>query len=421
MSSLSVLELSDFKSFREAEIELSSFNLIVGANASGKSNVRDALRFLHGVARGYSLAETLGGRYQEGVQVWSGIRGGSREVCRHGTNRFRLAVNVRGYRYELAVEVPRRKGAVPRIADEKLSSLMGGQLYGTKRPSTAAQDHMDVLLAGGGNYKKGQKRTMARSQPALTRIEDWIEEAERTDAKAVDIRLAARAILTALRGLRFLDISPDAMRIPSIPGETHLGDRGENLSSVIQHLCRDDRLQRAFAAWVQRLTPMDVAGFDFATDAAGKILLELVETDGNKTSANSASDGTLRFLALLTALLAPDSGHTFFLEEIDNGIHPARLDLLMQLLRRQTGKDKTTVVATTHSPPLLRLLGSEHLDQAFISYRLEGHAETRLKCLDSVPSIRRVLEKNDLAALHESSWFQNVLAFTEDESEENGE
>lgn len=421
MASLSILELNDFKSFIEARIELSSFNLIIGANASGKSNIRDALRFLHGVARGYSLAETLGGRYQEGVQVWSGIRGGSREICRHGTSRFRLAVSVGGYGYELVVEVPRKKGAVPRIAEEKLSSSLGGQLYDTKRPSTPAQDHIDVLLAAGGNYRKGHKRTMTRSQPALTRIEEWLEEAERTDAKSADIRLAVRTILAALQGLRFLDISPVAMRIPSIPGETHLGDRGENLSSVIQHLCRDEKLHRAFAAWVQRLTPMDVAGFDFAMDASGKVLLELVESDGSKTSANSASDGTLRFLALLTALMAPDSGHTFFLEEIDNGIHPARLDLLMQLLRRRTGKDKATVVATTHSPPLLRLLGAEHLDQAFISFRLEDHAETRLKCLDSVPSIRRVLEKNDLAALHESSWFQNVLAFAEDESEEGEE
>ena len=417
MACLERLELYDFKSFKEAHIAFSGLNLLVGANASGKSNTRDALRFLHGIGRGYSLAQTLGGHYQDGVPVWSGIRGGSREICRHGTNRFLLAVTVGAYRYEIAVEVPRKRASAPRIAEEKLCAS-GSSIYATRKPQNSGQDHVDVLLAGGGNYRKGHKHTMARSHPALAQVEEWLDEAERADGKAGDIRLAVRAVLDALRGLRFLDLSPEAMRIPSIPGETHLGDRGENLSSVIQHLCRDEKRHHALAAWLQQLTPMDVSGFDFTTDASGRILLELVEADQSRTSANSASDGTLRFLALLTALAGPDSGQTFFLEEIDNGIHPARLDLLMKLLLTQTTQQNVMVIATTHSPSLLRLLGSERLQQAFISYRLEAHAETRLKCLADMPSIRDVLVSNDLARLHESSWFWDVLAFTEGEEDE---
>lgn len=408
------LELNDFKSFAHAKIKLRPFNLIIGANASGKSNIRDALRFLHGIARDYSLAETLGGRYQEGVLVWSGIRGGSREICRKGTNRFTLSVTVASYRYQIEVEVPRKKGSVPRIAEEKLSTLAGTDLYRTKRPRSSGEDLIDVMLAPGGNYRRGHKQTMTRSHSALTRLDGWVEGAQRADDAAQSMLVGVRTVQEALRGLRFLDISPDAMRIPSIPGETQLGDRGENLSSVIQHLCRDEKLHQALASWLQKLTPMDVSGFEFTSDAAGRILLELVESDRSKISANSASDGTLRFLALLAALIGPNSGQTFFLEEIDNGIHPARLDLLMQLLQKQTAQQRVMVIATTHSPPLLRLLGPDHLEQAFISYRMETHQETRLRCLNDMPAIRDVLTRNDLAALHESSWFHDVLAFTED-------
>lgn len=46
---LESISLYDFKSFEEVEVELGRLTLVVGANASGKSNLRDALRFLHGV------------------------------------------------------------------------------------------------------------------------------------------------------------------------------------------------------------------------------------------------------------------------------------------------------------------------------------------------------------------------------------
>ena len=56
--------------------------------------------------------------------------------------------------------------------------------------------------------------------------------------------------------------------------------------------------------------------------------LYITERNGRKVSAYSASDGTLRFLAMLTLLLNEDAGGTYFFEDIDAGIHPNRLWLL---------------------------------------------------------------------------------------------
>ena len=61
----------------------------------------------------------------------------------------------------------------------------------------------------------------------------------------------------------------------------------------------------------------------------------------------SASDGTLRFLAILAALLGTDPARLYFFEEIDNGIHPSRLRLLLDLIEGQTAKGGTQVVTTT--------------------------------------------------------------------------
>ena len=57
------LRLVDFKNFADETLRVGPFTVIVGANASGKSNIRDAFRFLHGIGRGYSLDEIIGGRF----------------------------------------------------------------------------------------------------------------------------------------------------------------------------------------------------------------------------------------------------------------------------------------------------------------------------------------------------------------------
>ena len=57
------LRLVDFKNFADETLRVGPFTVIVGENAGGKSNIRDAFRFLHGIGRGYKLAEILGGRW----------------------------------------------------------------------------------------------------------------------------------------------------------------------------------------------------------------------------------------------------------------------------------------------------------------------------------------------------------------------
>ena len=80
---LTSLRLVNFKNFADETLKLGPFTVIVGANASGKSNIRDAFRFLHGIGRGYTLAEIIGGKIGAGGQVeWEPIRGAPLEIAR---------------------------------------------------------------------------------------------------------------------------------------------------------------------------------------------------------------------------------------------------------------------------------------------------------------------------------------------------
>ena len=76
------LRLVNFKNFADETLRVGPFTVIVGANASGKSNIRDAFRFLHGIGRGYTMAEIIGGKYGEG---------GQREWGKFAARRMRLS------------------------------------------------------------------------------------------------------------------------------------------------------------------------------------------------------------------------------------------------------------------------------------------------------------------------------------------
>ena len=95
-------------------------------------------------------------------------------------------------------------------------------------------------------------RTYAAMIPILFQV------AEDTEGNGLESRTLSRFVLHELRGFRFLDLSPTQMRIPSLPGQTTLGDQGENLSSVLFATCADASKKQVLLEWVRKLTPMDV-------------------------------------------------------------------------------------------------------------------------------------------------------------------
>ena len=89
------VRMVNFKNFADETLKVGPFTIIVGANASGKSNIRDAFRFLHGIGRGYTLAEILGGKYGPGGQPGvGGDSGGAQRNTSYGPSLSRLTILV---------------------------------------------------------------------------------------------------------------------------------------------------------------------------------------------------------------------------------------------------------------------------------------------------------------------------------------
>ena len=219
--------------------------------------------------------------------------------------------------------------------------------------------------------------------------------------------------LPIIQNMRFLELSPERMRKPSIPGATTLGDYGQNLPTVLESICADSAQERNLMSWLQELTPMDVESFEFPRDPSGRVHLQIVERNGRKVSAYSASDGTLRFLGLLAALLGPNEGGLYFFEEIDSGIHPNRLWLLLDLIAQQTAKGKIQVVTTTHSPALLAWMNDTTFEHTSVVYRDEYRTDSVIRPIADLYNLRELRESQGLERLLTSGWFETAMKFSE--------
>ena len=432
------LRLIDFKNFADATLRMGPFTVIVGANASGKSNLRDAFRILHGIGRGYNLADAVGGKYGAGGQVeWNQVRGAFGEIIRFEQRAFRLLVgmSVVGSSSGLssASSRPRRVYYFIRVSsnDRNLETLRVTRefLYLGRKPIYTSHpnhpdpvrdqdddDHLLLRMAKTGTQRKyGDRIALRPDQPALTQIRE-----RRRVAKSHRDRV--QQVINVLGGMRFLDLSPEAMRQPAFPRQTILGDSGENLPAVLKKICADPNRRETLAEWTRELTPMDVRDFEFPTDpTTGKVQLAFKESTGRMVSAYVASDGTLRFLAMLAALLGAKPARLYFFEEIDNGIHPSRLRLLTELIERCTATNGIQVVATTHSPDLLSMIGDETFKNTSVVCRRPDTDTAVVRPVDGLPDADKLRQSQGLGRLHASGWMEDAIFFTEGmENEEHG-
>ena len=411
------IRLRDFKSFDDAEFSLDSFTLLIGSNASGKSNVRDALRVLHGVGRGYSLGEILGEKWAEGgVRVWTGVRGGSRQTVRYG-------VEERTFQIDATFTVPRSAPArspstmhyrltilvedeAPEVAAEALWEnghyLFDTEPDGARLGPGAAHRSIKARVRSSGGHPP--HKTFHTDRPILSQMLEPGVTNERN-------RAGARSAQQFLGSMRFLDLDPDSARRSSQRGITTLGDRGENLSSVLADISEEATGKDVLTSWIRALTPMDAVDLRFENDLNGNTLAVLIEGSGHETPLTSASDGTVRFLAMLAAMLHGASPRVLFFEELENGIHPHRVDLLLELIETSVRGSEAQVIATSHSPQLLEHgYSADDARPILIARGTDGTSSAW--DIKNEQDMTSVIGQDDLSDLMSDGWFEDIVTLT---------
>lgn len=137
-------------------------------------------------------------------------------------------------------------------------------------------------------------------------------------------------------------------------------------------MCTDNKKKERLLKTIQILPENDVIGIEFIETKLGDVIFAIKERYG-KTSelvdARKLSDGTLRCIAALAAVLTSRTGSLIIIEEIDNGIHPARVYQLVEELGMIAKEQQSDIIMTTHNDALMNQYKKEYLEGVSIVFR----------------------------------------------------
>jgi AAA15 family ATPase/GTPase len=410
---ISEFKIRNFKSLESVDLKLGHFNLFVGANASGKSNFLDALRFLQGVSNGFTVGEILNGKPPSATGLkWSGIRGGAEFVS------FRRPDGARSATTNLDVT----------FSGEDIFKALGNDLTYSLAFSTGAEDsHFTEESFSSGNsvlipayYQSSSKSETPILSPSLidaigqrVKVAARFESFFDIDKDSAQFWGPGHAlgcavyVSSSLGDMQFLDPVPRALKGYASKVE-RLGESGEGFAALI-HQIESDGSKPALLEWLKELRPDEVDDI-YALEGLNNDFMVAIKEGNKEFRAPVLSDGTLRFIALAAAFFQPSMPKVLVIEEIEKGLHPSRLRLLLELMRSQSKRTGTQVFATTHSPTLLNWLTEEDRKTTFVCTRDAESGATKMRSLSDVPNLEDLIKKNyNLDQLFEEGWLESVL------------
>lgn len=362
------VHIENYKCLRDVSVDLGEFAILIGPNDSGKSSFLEVIRNLGNVTRAHFQTIFQGDKSLENL-VW--------RKERHRNITLEATGTISGDTFCYHLDIP----IAPKPPVESLE-FAGEQIIQTKD----------------SQVRVGQNTLSA--QPGLTTLATLASQ----HPPAVPEALArVRAGLTSSIQFRF---EPEKMSGPSVPTpEASLNPSGDNLAGFLDGLLSGpDR--SAFAALEKDLHRAIPTLRGIALPAAvnmpgAKCIQYVLAGNGPEPvtiPASLASGGAL----LLTAFLALSYSKTpdvLLFEEPENGLHPSRLQLVVDVLRKMTtgelGGRARQIVITTHNPLLLNFAKPEEV-RVFLSDAAQG---TQVKTMESIPDVDRLLKEFALGEL----------------------
>ncbi|MES1189830.1 MAG: ATP-binding protein [Steroidobacter sp.] len=412
---LTSITLENFKSFRQARLELSALTVLIGANASGKSNAIEGMRLLSWLAQGQRLS-TIQYAVQNGDRV---VRGTVEDLAFEKNDSFGLGTETSDEEWnKLSMTIEKRTDGLHIIAETLSHDGATVPLYTIDQPSHGRGTDVGVAY---NNFSKGPNKphvTCSDQAAIFTQLTSPATFEAAHKASRERVPPVVKKLERWLSAMLFLDPAPARMRDYAFPSETLLQGDGRNLSAVLYNLWgghKDKSIEQQrgyeniYAAnrksilnFIQSLPEQDIESLSFLEEPRGGVMVKLTETFGSTTKeydASLLSDGTLRVLSIAAAMLSAPEGSLVVIEEIDNGVHPSRAKHLLTNIRDIAEKRNLRVLLSTHNPALLDALPDSALPDVLFCYRDPTAGDSRAVCLKNVPDYPELVAQDSLGGL----------------------
>lgn len=406
--------MTGFKNLVDVAVDFGAFTCIAGENGTGKSNVFDAIEFLANLSDLPMLEAAQRVRGLEGERVsdprdlfWSGAPTAERTMtfaaemlvprdveddlgspAKASTTFLRYEIRI-GYSSpddgssvgrltllgedltHITIGEAARHLNFPHRAKDFRNAVVTGQRRGGPFLETAERDGVTIVnMAGdGGSRGRPQPRAAHRS------TRSFLSTVTTNDYPTI---LAARR---EMQSWRRLSLEPSALRAPDgFADPRSVAVNGKHLASALHRVAHTPDADglvdpaRVYARIADRLSDLvrvRVDSIEVDRDEAREVyVLYLREKDGARLPARALSEGTLRFLALCLLLEDPTVTGLICMEEPENGIHPAHLSSMVDLVRdlavdtsEAPGPENPfrQVIVNTHSPGVVQLTSIDDL------------------------------------------------------------
>ena len=401
---LTSFSVERFKSYKqEATLHLAPLTVLIGANASGKSNVVEALRLLSWIAHGNKLnaiSHTVQGNNQA-------IRGAVKDLVFRRKRAFQLSCTTthpQWNRYSVRLSCAGDDELL--IANERLTGAdQATPLFQVAKVAESREAVGDVRVAY-NNFARGGRKpqvTCNNQMSLLAQLQSPAIFAKHHSESRKTIPGIATQYLSWMSNIVFLDPRPSLMRGYSFKTDGELDGSGSNLSGVLYGLCRKKggRKQQILDL-VKALPEQDINDIGFIETPRNEAMVKLTETFGGSRTAYDAtllSDGTLRVLAIGAALLTAPKGSLVVIEEIDNGVHPSRAGALVTHILEIAKSRDLRVLLSSHNPALLDATPDEAVGDVVFCYRDERKGASRLMRLADIPAYPELVAQAPIGRL----------------------
>ncbi|MBJ8552249.1 MULTISPECIES: AAA family ATPase [Acinetobacter] len=421
--------IENFKSYKTGQtLPLAPITLLIGANASGKSNAIEAFRFLSWFAGGEKLS-TIKNRINDSEKIF---RGDFRNLFYLNEKHFSLGVslsiglsqNFEKWNFSIEYcndedfkvkneEIFLRDGEVFCFIDNKVNTLMHNFKKDFLNINGLIPQNKIILLDLIRNdvvINRIEKNVDSDSS-ALTTISGLVDEQLSKYLEDNNHNYTALQLITELFLIRsifsvffyFYDFAPSKMRQDSL-SSNRLHQNGENLSGVLYYLWHDEEnnCQNDILKFVSSLPEQDFKTLKFYKDHRDRVELALVENFAGKEKEwgiELLSDGTLRVLGIAAAILSAPKESTIVIEEIDNGIHPSRAKYLLDTMFYFAEKKNLKLLLSTHNPALMDALPDQALGDVVFAYRDPKEGDSRLVRLSDLEDYVGLVSQGPLGEL----------------------
>lgn len=383
------LYLENWKSFAKATLYIDPLTFLIGTNASGKSNVLDAFLFLQRLASGISTQTAI-----NGDMSISPLRGGVEWLIRDGENHCVLRIKVQSVTYSYIYELEFLKAesdiviTSERLLLEDVSSSESRVLFYTGVADERLSEVSVYICAN-------KESELVKFDFVKSYIVLW-----QVDKSGVnkEVKEGAAAVIKALQDIFILDPIPNHMRGYSKLSDKLLPD-ASNIAGVLAALEDEKRLaiEEKLTKYLRPLPEKDIDQVfvervgRHGTDAMLYCKEEWVKGKTIEVDAREMSDGTLRFLAIITAILLGKKSSLLIVEEIDNGLHPSRAVVLARMLEELSAEKEIDILCTTHNPELINALGNKMIPFISSVKRNEEDGSSEIALIEDLENLPRLV------------------------------